>query len=171
MDDWKTLKRNLANAKLFDRIDALYREGILGRLKPDSPAIPIQFAHPGHWLDSRQPRHKETLCRQGNKLLFDRNDVCKEQAEWVPKNPKLANSIMEIPFPPECGFNKGIIDYHCPSRRPYGPPYRLKHDSSWSCTDAPPDPVKVKVTSLLIRFLETFQTNKKNDTPAKLTNM
>lgn len=52
VDDWKTFKRNLANAKLFDRIDVLYREGILQRLKPDSPAIPIQFAHPGHRLDS-----------------------------------------------------------------------------------------------------------------------
>ena len=154
MEDWKTLKRNLANVKLFDKIDVLYREGILGRLKPDSPAIPIQFAHPGHWLDSRQPRHKETLCRQGNKLPFNRKDVCKERAEWETTTQNLyTNCIMEPLSRQNGGLMKGLINYHCPSRRPYGPPYRLKQDSSWSCTDAPPDPVKVRVTNLLIRFL------------------
>ena len=74
------------------------------------------------------------------------------------RHPKFTNCIMEIPFLPEWRFNEGLINYHCPSRRPCRPPYclnknivlgiaRLRHQTLH---------VRVKVTSLLICLLKVF---------------
>ena len=58
-------KRNLANAKLFCQLIYIGRV-LFGSLQPDSPAIPIQFVRPGHWLDDlgtkKQLAAKETDC-------------------------------------------------------------------------------------------------------------